>query len=240
MTLKIALYLIITIAVTVILAVSQQKAGLSFDKVTLPQLAPAIAVLVIFLIYKNLPARINLSFDTTILLKSLVAFILPMVLFATAFLIGKIAGINVKIPENLPKLLPLMITGMLIGALAEEIGWRNFLQPVFETKYSALLASIIVGITWGLWHIGHYKNGLLFMAAFLLFTISASIIIAWLLRNTAYNLIISTVFHCSINVGFLIFFHNSLADSKMILINGIVWLIPAMGIIILTGKDLVI
>lgn len=239
MILKIILFIFSTGALTVIFALTQQKTGLSFEKISLPQLAPAIAVLVLFLIYKDLPARINFCFEKFILTKSLIAFILPMLLFAISFFIGKQLNFNVKITENLTSFLPLMITGMLIGALGEEIGWRSFLQPIFEKKNSVLVASIFVGIIWGLWHIGHYKNGFLFMTGFLLFTISASIIIAWLLRRTEYNLIISAIFHFSINFGFLVFFHNSLTDNKFMLINGLVWLIPAIGIVIITGKDLI-
>jgi len=239
MILKIVLFVFVTLVLTAILAVVQQKTGLSFEKISLPQLAPAVVVLILFLIYKNLPARINLHFDKVILTKSLIALAVPAFLFSIAFFAGKQLNLNVKITENLTNLLPLMIAGMSIGAFGEEIGWRSFLQPIFEKKNSVLIASILVGIIWGLWHVGHYKSGLLFMAGFLLFTISVSIILAWLLRGTEYNLIISAIFHLSINVCFLVFFHSSMTDSKFMLINGIVWLIPAVGIVILTGKDLI-
>ena len=239
MILKIGLYILITIVFTIILAVTQEKIGLSFEKISFPQLAPAIAVLIFFLINNNLPARINIHFDKLILSKSLIAFILPVFLFGISFFTGKLFGLNVKITENLPSLFPVMFLGMLIGAFGEEIGWRSFLQPILEKKNSVLLASIIVGIIWGLWHIGHYKNGLWFMIGFLLFTISASIIVVYLFKNTEYNLIISAIFHLSINIGFLIFFNNSLTDSKFMLLNGIIWLVPAIGIVVINGKDLI-
>jgi len=233
---KIILYVLITFLVTALLAISQQKTNLSFERISLPQLAPAIAVLILFLIYGNLPASIKFSLDQSILSKSFIAFVSPLILFAITFLIGRQTGLNVKFTGNLSKLIPVMLVGMLIGALGEEIGWRSFLQPVLEKKSSILFASIIIGIIWGLWHVGHYKNGFLFMTGFLLFTISASIIIAGLLRNTEYNLIIAAIFHLSINIGFVFFFYNSLEDGKLMLINGIVWLIPAIGIIIMNGK----
>lgn len=238
MILKIGIYILVTIVFTVILAITQEKIGLSFEKISLPQLAPAIAVLIFFLIYKNFPTPINIHFDKLILSKTLIALIVPILLFGISFFIGKLFDLNVKITNNLLRLLPIMILGMLIGAFGEEIGWRSFLQPILEKKNSILLASIVVGIIWGLWHIGHYKNGLLFMIGFLLFTVSASIIVAYLFRNTEYNLIISAIFHFSINIGFLIFFNNSMTDSKFMLINGIVWLIPAIGIVIMNGKEL--
>lgn len=238
MVLKISLFIIATLVFTVILAVSQQKTNISFEKISLPQLAPAITVLVLFLIYRDLPAKINLHVDKQILIKTLTAIAIPAFLFSITFFIGKQINLNVKITENLTTLLPFMITGMLIGAFGEEIGWRSFLQPILEKKNSILISSIFVGIIWGLWHIGHYKSGLLYMAGFLMFTISASIIIAWLMKGTAYNLIVSAMFHLSINICFLVFFHNSMTDNKYMLVNGLVWAIPTIGIMLSTGKDL--
>lgn len=46
-------------------------------------------------------------------------------------------------------LFPLMILG---GGL-EEVGWRGFLQPYLEKKFSFVLTSLIIGIVWGLWHL---------------------------------------------------------------------------------------
>jgi hypothetical protein len=86
---------------TAILAISQQKISLSFERISLPQLAPAIAVLILFLIYGNLPASIKFSLDKSVLSKSLIAFILPLILFAITFFIGKQTGLNVKFTENL-------------------------------------------------------------------------------------------------------------------------------------------
>lgn len=228
-----------TILFTGLLAVFQQKINLNFEKIVLPQLAPAIGTLIMILIFSDLKILLNLDFNRLIAAKSLLALGIPLLLFTLSFFVGKQFGLEVKLTEDLRNLIPLMFVGILIGSLGEEIGWRSFLQLTLEKKNPALFASIIVGTIWGLWHIGHYKNGTLYMIGFLLFTISASIIIAWLLRDTRYNLIIPVLFHVSINLGFLILFKNSLTDSRQMIINGIVWLIPAIGIVISTGKDLI-
>ncbi|GHT13078.1 hypothetical protein FACS189426_17470 [Bacteroidia bacterium] len=236
MFLKTGIFIVITLIITVLLAVVQQKINLDFEKITLPQLAPALAFLAVSLIFANIAFSVNVDFNKSIALKTLIAFILPFLLFGIAFLAGKLTGLNVKITENLQSILPIMLIGIIIGAFGEEIGWRSFLQPFLEKKNSVLIASVLVGCIWGLWHIGHYKNGLLFMVGFLLFTISASIIIVWLLRGTQYNLIIAAVFHIAVNLGFVLFFKNSLTDAKLIIINGIIWLIPAIIIVSLNGK----
>ena len=45
-------------------------------------------------------------------------------------------------------LMPLMIFG---GGL-EEIGWRGFLQPALEEKVGFVLATIVQGVIWSIWH----------------------------------------------------------------------------------------
>ena len=236
---KIILYVLITVVFTGLLAVLQQKIHLKFEKIVLPQLAPAIGVLIIILLFCDLKIPITFGVNKLIAVKSVLALGIPFILFTLSFFAGKQLGIKVKLTDDWADLIPVMIVGIVIGSVGEEIGWRSFLQLTLEKKNPALLASIIVGTIWGLWHIGHYKNGALFMTGFLIFTISASIIVAWLLRDTQYNLIIPVLFHISINLGFLILFKNWLTDSKLILINGIVWLIPAIGIVLMTGKDLI-
>ncbi len=226
---KIGLFALVTLVVTIIFALVQQKAGWSYEKITLPQLAPAVAVLVMFLIWRELPARLNFHFDGTVAIRSAMAFVIPLGLFGVAHIVGRQFGVEAKITSNLLGLLPVMIAGMIVGALGEEIGWRGLMQPLLEKRYALLVASILVGLVWGLWHVGHYKNGALFMFAFLLVTISASIIVAWLLRGTDYNLIIASLFHLAVNIGFLAFFNNS-TDSRFMLVNGVVWLIPAIVI----------
>lgn len=236
---KIILYVLITVVFTGLLAVFQQKIHLKFEKIVLPQLAPAIGTLIIILLFCDLKIPITFGVNKLIAVKSVLALGIPFILFTLSFFAGEQLGIKVKLTDDWADLILVMIVGIVIGSVGEEIGWRSFLQLTLEKKNPALLASIIVGTIWGLWHIGHYKNGALFMTGFLIFTISASIIVAWLLRDTQYNLIIPVLFHISINLGFLILFKNSLTDSKLMLINGIVWLIPAIGIVLMTGKDLI-
>ncbi|WP_066498095.1 CPBP family intramembrane glutamic endopeptidase [Abyssisolibacter fermentans] len=42
---------------------------------------------------------------------------------------------------------------MIIGGGLEEIGWRGFLQPCLEKRYSPFISTLYVGIIWALWHI---------------------------------------------------------------------------------------
>ena len=35
----------------------------------------------------------------------------------------------------------------------EEIGWRGFALPRLQKRHNALIATLIVGILWALWHL---------------------------------------------------------------------------------------
>lgn len=39
------------------------------------------------------------------------------------------------------------------GPLTEEPGWRGFLLPRFQAKHHPLIASLIVGVIWWVWHL---------------------------------------------------------------------------------------
>ncbi len=210
---KILFFVLITLIATALLAVFQQKIGLDFDKIVLPQLAPMIAFFIMALLYKNLRVPIGFHFDKVIILKSLLALVVPFFLIFVSFSVGKLAGLEIEKTSNLSSLFSVIIVGMLIGAIGEELGWRSFLQPILERKNSVLISSIIVGLIWGMWHI-----------------------LGWLLRNSEYNIVIATAFHLSINIGFFTFFRNALTNPKLMLINGIVWGIFAMGMLMVTTK----
>jgi membrane protease YdiL (CAAX protease family) len=232
---KMLIYVILVFVYTIVLAIIQQVTNIDFEKITLPQIGPALAFFTIIILFRNLFIPIKININKIILLRILFSIIIPLALFTITYYIGKLMAIDMQINRNIFSTIHVMILGIIIGGIGEEIGWRSFFQPSLEHKYSVLISSIIVGLIWGLWHIGHYKNGLLFMVGFLIFTISASVIIVYLLKHTQNNLIISSLFHISINIGFIMFFSNNQTNTKLFLINGIIWLIPAI-IIILSEK----
>ncbi|RDW15117.1 CPBP family intramembrane glutamic endopeptidase [Oceanobacillus chungangensis] len=42
---------------------------------------------------------------------------------------------------------------MIIGGGLEEIGWRGYLQPTLQKKWSSFTSTLIVGIIWAIWHL---------------------------------------------------------------------------------------
>jgi CAAX protease family protein len=51
-------------------------------------------------------------------------------------------------------LIPVFIIMFLFGGgLGEEIGWRGYALDRFQTKFSALVASLFLGMFWIVWHL---------------------------------------------------------------------------------------
>jgi len=233
---KLLLFVVFAFVFLAVLAMVQMAVKLSFGIIVLPQLAPSLAFILIVLIFKDLYRPITIQFNKIILLKAFIALVLPLGLLTITYFIWILLGNTAKIPDNVFSILITGLAGMIIGAATEEIGWRSFLQPTLEQKYSVFISSLIVGIIWGLWHIGHYINGPIFMLGFLIFTVSVSMVIIFLLKNTKHNIIISALFHFSVNIGFGIYFTEGFENIKLFLINSSVWLIAAV-IIILCCKN---
>jgi membrane protease YdiL (CAAX protease family) len=121
--------------------------------------------------------------------------------------------LNLNLTQPLYMFVPLFIMKFFLDAgLGEELGWRGFLLPRLQARYSALVSSIIVGIVWGLWHLPlfmlegmspTYEMGQAFgvLPALLGYTVFIvvpyAILFTWLYNNTKGSLLLAFVFHAS-------------------------------------------
>jgi membrane protease YdiL (CAAX protease family) len=95
---------------------------------------------------------------------------------------------------------------VFVLVVGEELGWRGYALPLLLEKRSAVTASLILGLIWGVWHLptfvipGTPQYGLPF-AAFLLLTIEYSILMTWVFLHTRGSVLIATLFHGAINLS---------------------------------------
>lgn len=45
---------------------------------------------------------------------------------------------------------------LLAGPVAEEFGWRGYVQPRLRQSYSRMATTLVLGAAWGLWHVPLY------------------------------------------------------------------------------------
>lgn len=91
------------------------------------------------------------------------------------------------------------------GGLNEEAGWRGFALPLLQRRFSPMIASIILGAFWGLWHVplhmidvGMY-GGNPWGALIRIMDVPRAILFTWLYNRTKGNLLIVMMFHAAIN-----------------------------------------
>lgn len=118
------------------------------------------------------------------------------------------AGLAVAFGVSFLQLGQLSVLDFVLFALVvgEELGWRGYALPKLLETRSALTASLILGVLWGLWHLPTFfaaatpQQGLPIIP-FVLLTIEYSIILTWLHLHTRGSVLIATLCHGAINVS---------------------------------------
>lgn len=96
---------------------------------------------------------------------------------------------------------------LLLGPLPEEIGWRGFLLDRLQRRWSALTASLLVGVAWLTWHlplfvmVGYYEaaGGPPAPVPFAVGIVVASIFYTWIHNNTGRSVLGAILFHFTQN-----------------------------------------
>jgi len=114
----------------------------------------------------------------------------------------------------------LIIPFFLFDAIAngEEMGWRGYVLPRLQVKYSALTASLILAVIWAFWHVPKFVthwNTITFLW-FTIDVIAKAILMTWMFNSTKGSLLLVTLFHASFNTaGLLLPIANNLTDTNM-------------------------
>jgi len=94
-----------------------------------------------------------------------------------------------------------LITGIILGPLWEEPGWRGFALPRLQVSYGPLLGTLILGVLWAIWHIPGYFGGWLLGSpiALLVSSVAFSIVMTWVYNNTRASILLMILLHSSSN-----------------------------------------
>ena len=143
-----------------------------------------------------------------------VALALPLLVHAASHYLAIAVGLDIAptlFPADMPVAplvlaIPYFFLMLFIGGGQEEFGWRGYAQEPLQEQMGVLPASLVIGLIWGIWHLplwfmaGDLHSSYSFLA-FVVMTISISIVYAWLFNSSGKKLILVMFFHAMNNTA---------------------------------------
>ena len=87
------------------------------------------------------------------------------------------------------------------GPVGEELGWRGYVLPKLQQRRGPIIASLVIGTIWGIWHLPSFFDpasvqaslGLVFLIPFMVGTIANSVIMTWLYNRTKASVLVAGI-----------------------------------------------
>lgn len=96
---------------------------------------------------------------------------------------------------------------ILVQGGNEEPGWRGFLQPELQRRFSPLVAAILVSFAWSLWHLPLFFNGVYEESALIagmtggaVYRLFLAIFLAWFYICSGGNIFLTCWMHTTFNL----------------------------------------
>lgn len=99
----------------------------------------------------------------------------------------------------------LTVVAAPLFVLSENLGWRAWLQRGLQVRHSPVVAGVVVGLVWTVWHLPLFEIDPLFAALpfvpFLLATVARSVLLAGLFNASRSSILPVAVAHFAFNIG---------------------------------------
>ena len=138
----------------------------------------------------------------------------------------------------IPSLLTIFLTPFL-----EELGWRGYALDQLQSRWSALVSSLILSIVWALWHLplsfskGTYQHSLgvgsLGFWTFIIGFVPVTLLFTWIFNNNCRSTLSAILFHCVLNGSLELFTLTERAFTYSI----ILWYLAAIAITLIWGPN---
>lgn len=116
---------------------------------------------------------------------------------------------------------------LVAGPLAEEFGWRGYVQPRLRLRYGPFATALTIGVAWSIWHLplfllpgtSQYAMGMGSVQALIFFvaTIPLSMTLLWLSEGLGGGVWAAIVGHLSVNVSLSLLPQPSVAAALVAL-----------------------
>jgi membrane protease YdiL (CAAX protease family) len=217
---------------------------------------PLLTTLFFLFIYHSPTDRYDFLVRVVDIRRISIKFLMIIVLVVpVGFLL--VAGMDWGLNGNLPRIehwqnfqnqtgefLLFAIFILIFGPIPEELAWRGYILDLLQKKYPWLIANLILGFFWMVWHLplfwipGSYQNSLGILTPgfwfFFAVLIPQTIIIGWIYNSTHRSTLAAILVHFMINfMGELVDF----ALSGEILLVLYWWLLALLVIVLHINKE---
>jgi membrane protease YdiL (CAAX protease family) len=101
-----------------------------------------------------------------------------------------------------------LVGALIAGSFGEEVGWRGLGQPRLQARHGVLVAALVVGVVWGLWHLwpvvapgGLSTTTWSDVVINVVRLIATSIVYAWIYNTTGGSLLMVMLAHAGHNLA---------------------------------------
>ncbi len=137
-----------------------------------------------------------------------IILLMPFI-YVLTYVIMRLVGLPVPTVWNPSLLTPFLFIAFFFAAAGEELGYTGYVTDPMQARYTALTASLIIGLIHGIWHFPSEISigqtlGLIIWGGVIL-TVSFRILTIWLYNNTGKSVFVVILFHAVTNTGRSIF-----------------------------------
>ncbi|MGW1674093.1 CPBP family intramembrane glutamic endopeptidase [Streptomyces sp. NPDC002324] len=118
---------------------------------------------------------------------------------------------------------PGLVLQMITTGLAEEPGWREYAMPHMQRRFGSLVATLVVGVLWGSWHLPLFltewgggpdvdpSRPLAFMGT----TLAFSFVMTWVFNRSRESMPLVMLLHTSVNNFFSVAWSDMFPSAEI-------------------------
>ncbi len=187
--------------------------------------------------------RISLGWYLVILL------LLPALAFGATFLDALVSGTPPEflmlrdIAANPLLLVFLVVAALLLGPIAEELGWRGYALDRLQARWGPLASGVALGVIWGFWHLPlffmrgtpQYVAGVgsPFFWVFLGVGLPLAVLMTWAYNHNGRSILSAILVHFAMNFSLNLVY--PISDRAFVYYLALMSLVAA-GLVLLLGR----
>ena len=127
----------------------------------------------------------------------------------------------------------------IVAAIPEELGWRGYALARLLQNRSAVFASLILGVLWGLVHLALHLPGMpndgLPGALTVFQLIGLSVLLTWFFIRGGKSIVLTSLFHAA--QSFFVIVNDGITLSQQVWLMAVVWIATAV-IVVMTNRSM--